>query len=42
KSVSSIFGKVSFFHVPREKNKIADEMVNLALDEKEKQVSLNF
>jgi len=36
------FGKVSFFHVPREKNKIADEMVNLALDEKEKQVSLNF
>jgi len=28
--------------VPREKNKIADEMVNLALDEKEKQVSLNF
>ncbi len=34
------FGKVSFFHVPREKNKIADEMVNFALDEKEKQVRL--
>jgi hypothetical protein len=26
------FGKVTFVHVPRERNKIADEMVNKALD----------
>jgi ribonuclease HI len=26
------FGKVTFVHVPREQNKIADEMVNKALD----------
>lgn len=34
------FGKVSFSHVPREKNKIADSLVNEALDEKCKQSSL--
>lgn len=34
------FGKVSFHHVPREKNTIADGLVNKALDEKEKQNSL--
>ena len=34
------FGKVTFNHIPREKNKIADKMVNEALDEREKQGSL--
>jgi len=34
------FGKVTFNHIPREKNKIADALVNQALDEKEKQGSL--
>jgi len=28
------FGKASFIHIPREKNKIADSLVNQALDEK--------
>lgn len=31
------FGKVSFVHIPREKNKIADALVNEALDSKVKQ-----
>lgn len=31
------FGKVSFNHIPREKNKVADALVNQALDEKVKQ-----
>ncbi len=34
------FGKVAFRHIPREENKIADKMVNEALDEKERQTSL--
>ncbi len=34
------FKKVSFQHIPREKNKIADRLVNEALDEKEKQKNL--
>lgn len=34
------FGKVTFRHIPREKNKTADKLVNEALDNKEKQVSL--
>ncbi len=34
------FGKVSFRHIPREKNKIADKLVNQALDEKERQIKL--
>lgn len=34
------FGKVSFNHIPREKNKIADKMVNEALDNEEKQAKL--
>ncbi|EKE19622.1 MAG: ribonuclease H [uncultured bacterium] len=34
------FGKVSFNHIPREKNKVADAMVNEALDEQCKQNSL--
>jgi ribonuclease HI len=34
------FGKVTFRHIPREKNKVADKLVNQALDEKEKQASL--
>jgi len=34
------FGKVSFIHIPREKNKIADKMVNEALDAQVKQNSL--
>jgi len=34
------FGKVSFDHIPREKNKIADKMVNEALDNEERQVKL--
>ena len=34
------FGKVSFNHIPRERNKIADKMVNEALDEEEKQAKL--
>jgi ribonuclease HI len=34
------FGKVSFVHIPREKNKIADALVNQALDEKMKQDKL--
>lgn len=34
------FGKVNFFHIPREKNKVADKLVNQALDEEEKQVKL--
>ena len=28
------FKKTSFHHIPREKNKIADKLVNLAIDEK--------
>ncbi|HOM33281.1 MAG TPA: ribonuclease HI family protein [Candidatus Paceibacterota bacterium] len=27
------FGKISFHHIPREKNKLADKLVNLCLDE---------
>ncbi len=34
------FKKISFFHIPREKNKIADKLVNQALDEEERQVKL--
>jgi len=34
------FGKISFYHIPREKNKIADKMVNEALDAEERQVKL--
>jgi ribonuclease HI len=34
------FQKVTFHHIMREKNKIADALVNEALDEKEKQGSL--
>jgi ribonuclease HI len=34
------FQKVSFCHIMREENKIADALVNEALDEKEKQGSL--
>lgn len=34
------FGKVSFCHIPREKNKIADKLVNEALDEEERQTKL--
>ncbi len=34
------FGKVYFRHIPREKNKIADALVNEALDEQIKQSSL--
>jgi ribonuclease HI len=34
------FGKVNFYHIPREKNKVADKLVNQALDEEEKQAKL--
>jgi ribonuclease HI len=34
------YGKVTFTHVPREKNKVADALVNQALDEQCKQNSL--
>ena len=34
------YGKVSFTHVPREKNKVADALVNEALDGQQKQNSL--
>ena len=34
------FGKVSFVHIPREENKVADALVNEALDAQEKQSSL--
>lgn len=34
------FGKVTFWHIMREKNKIADALVNEALDEREKQKRL--
>jgi len=34
------FKKVIFHHIVREKNKVADKLVNKALDEKEKQGSL--
>lgn len=34
------FGKVAFNHIPRERNKVADKLVNQALDEKERQMSL--
>jgi len=34
------FGKVEFFHVPREKNTVADSLVNEAIDAQEKQGSL--
>ncbi len=27
------FGKISFHHIPREKNKLADKLVNLCLDQ---------
>ncbi len=36
-NLSLDFKKVNFAHIPREKNKIADNMVNRALDEKMKQ-----
>jgi len=34
------FKSIKFFHIPREHNKIADKLVNEALDEKEKQMQL--
>jgi len=34
------FGKVTFNHIPREKNITADKLVNEALDNKEKQTTL--
>lgn len=34
------FQKVTFRHIIREKNKVADSLVNIALDEKDKQRSL--
>lgn len=34
------YGRVTFTHVPREKNKIADALVNQALDEQNKQSCL--
>ena len=34
------FKEIKFFHIPREENKIADKLVNEALDEKEKQMQL--
>lgn len=34
KDILQKLGKVSFKHIPREKNKIADKMVNRTLDEK--------
>lgn len=34
------YGKVTFTHVPREKNKVADALVNQALDEQGKQANL--
>jgi len=34
------FKRVVFFHIPREKNKIADALVNEALDEQCKQIKL--
>lgn len=34
------YGKVTFTHVPREKNKVADALVNQALDEQQKQTNL--
>jgi len=34
------FNSVKFYHIPRERNSIADSLVNKALDEKEKQGSL--
>jgi len=34
------FHKINFYHIIREENKIADGLVNEALDEKEKQKSL--
>jgi ribonuclease HI len=34
------FKSVKYYHIPREKNKIADGLVNKALDAKEKQKSL--
>lgn len=34
------FSRVTFAHVPRERNKVADALVNEALDAREKQASL--
>ena len=34
------FKKVNFYHIAREKNKVADKLVNEALDRQEKQGSL--
>lgn len=34
------FGKVTFSHIPREKNKIADSLANEAMDNQEKQTKL--
>lgn len=39
-NLSLEFGKVSFTHIPREKNKVADAMVNEALDNQCKQEGL--
>ena len=34
------FKTVKFYHIPREKNKLADKLVNVALDQEAKQVKL--
>jgi ribonuclease HI len=34
------FGSVKFNHIPRERNKVADKLVNEALDQEEKQAKL--
>ena len=39
-NLTTEFGGASFIHVPREKNKIADSLVNQALDEKFNQKTL--
>jgi ribonuclease HI len=34
------FKSVEFYHIPREKNKLADKLVNVALDQETKQDKL--
>lgn len=39
-NVATDFASVSFVHIPREKNQVADKMVNVALDEHSHQKTL--
>ncbi|HHD92102.1 MAG TPA: ribonuclease HI family protein [Candidatus Portnoybacteria bacterium] len=41
-NLTTDFKKIKFIHIPREKNKLADQMVNQTLDEKLSKISFNI